>query len=202
MVGNFARAAVLLATLVSLPAASAEPIRLKLSLISSDRSLIYLANVKPFVDAVNAEAKGLLEIDIYFSEFLGLAIEQPQLVADDAVDIAFILPGYTPERFYDNTIVELPDLFESPLEASIVYTQLIASGAIKGYEDYFVIAALMSPAENIQSRRPIASIVDLKGLIVRIQRSTEDFDALRINGHRHRPFGHAGYAVHAAEMDH
>jgi TRAP-type C4-dicarboxylate transport system substrate-binding protein len=173
MIGTFARLALLIMVLTS-PAASAEPIKLKLSLMSSDRSLIYLGDVKPFVDAVNAEAKGLLEIEVYFSGALGKsATEQPQLVADGVADIAYILPGYTPDRFYDNTIVELPGLFENPHEGSLVYTRLIASGAIKGYEEYFVIAAFMSPAENIQSRRPIGSIADLKGLAVRVNNATE-----------------------------
>jgi TRAP-type C4-dicarboxylate transport system substrate-binding protein len=173
MTGIFARW-VLLAIALAPSAASAELIKLKLSLISSDRSLIYLGVVKPFVDAVNAEAKGLLEIEIYFSGAMGKsATQQPQLVADGMADIAYIRPGYTPDRFYNNTIVELPGLFENPREASLVYTRLIADSAIKGYEEYFVIAALMSPPENIQSRRPIASIADLKGLAVRVNNPTE-----------------------------
>jgi TRAP-type C4-dicarboxylate transport system substrate-binding protein len=173
MISTFVRLA-LLAIALSPMAAAAEPIKLKLSLITSDRSLIYLAEVKPFVDAVNAEAKGLLEIEIYFSGALGnVAAELPQLVLDNVADIAFILPGYTPERFRETTVLELPGLFESPREASIVYTRLIARSAIKDYEEYFVIAALMSPPLNIQSRRPIASIEDLKGLAVRINNPTE-----------------------------
>jgi TRAP-type C4-dicarboxylate transport system substrate-binding protein len=173
MIGTFARWVLLIFALLP-SAALAEPIKLRLSLITSDRSLVYLGDVKPFVDAVNAEAKGLLEIEIYFSGALSnVATQQPELVMDDVADIAFILPGYTPERFRDNTIVELPGLFESPREASIVYTRLIASGTITGYEEYFVIAALMSPATNIQSRRPIASIEDLRGLAVRVNNPTE-----------------------------
>jgi TRAP-type C4-dicarboxylate transport system substrate-binding protein len=171
MIGTFARWALLV---IALSPASAEPIRLKLSLNASDRSLIYLADVKPFVDAVNAEAKGLLEIDVYFSGVLGKVIaQQAQLVADDVIDIAFILPGYSPERFYDDTVLELPGLFENAREASLVYTQLIAGNKLRGYESYFVIAALMSPLENIQSRLPIASIADLKGMAVRTNNVTE-----------------------------
>jgi TRAP-type C4-dicarboxylate transport system substrate-binding protein len=170
MIGTFARWALLV---IALSPASAEPIRLKLSLNASDRSLIYLADVKPFVDAVNAEAKGLLEIDVYFSGVLGKVIaQQAQLVADDVIDIAFILPGYSPERFYDDTVLELPGLFENAREASLVYTQLIAGNKLRGYESYFVIAALMSPLENIQSRLPIASIADLKGMAVRTNNLT------------------------------
>jgi TRAP-type C4-dicarboxylate transport system substrate-binding protein len=153
---------------------SAEPIKLKLSLITSDRSLIYQAAVKPFVDVINAEAKGLLEIEVYFSGTLGkVAAEQPQLVADDLADIAFIIPGYTPERFYDDSIIELPGLYHDMREGSLVYTRLIAAGALRGYKEFFVIAALMSPPESIHSRQPIATIADLKGTNVRTNNLTE-----------------------------
>ena len=44
---------------VLLPAAAAaEPIKLKMAYFSSDRTTTYLAAIKPFVDAVNADASG------------------------------------------------------------------------------------------------------------------------------------------------
>lgn len=172
MIKFFLRAA-LLATGLWASVASAEPIKLKLSLVTSDRALIYLGGVKPFVDAVNAEAKDLLEIEVFFSGALEKQPAlQPQLVADGGADIAFIFPGYTPQRFYDNTVIELPGLFQDTREASLVYTRLIAAGAMKGYEDYFVIAALSSPAESIHARRPIESIADLNGISVRTSNVT------------------------------
>jgi TRAP-type C4-dicarboxylate transport system substrate-binding protein len=172
MIRHFLCAAVLATGLWG--SAAAEPIKLKLSLVTSDRALIYLGAVKPFVDAVNAEAKGLLEIDIFFSGALEKQPTlQPQLVADGGADLAFIFPGYTPERFYDNTVIELPGLFQDTREASLVYTRMIASGAIKGYDDYFVVAALSSPAESIHGRRPIDSIASLDGMTVRTNNVTE-----------------------------
>ena len=93
-----------------------------------------------------------------------MAAQQPKPVLDNVADIAFIPPGNTPERFRDNTIVELPGLFESPREASL--TQAAPSRDTQ----YFVIAALMTPPINIQSRRPTE---DLKGLAARINNPTE-----------------------------
>jgi TRAP-type C4-dicarboxylate transport system substrate-binding protein len=173
MIRQFLYAALLTAGIGG-SAASAEPIKLKLSLVTSDRALIYLGAVKPFVDAVNAEAKGLLEIEVFFSGALEKQPTlQPQLVADGGADLAFIFPGYTPERFYDNTVIELPGLFQDTREASLVYTRMIASGAIKGYDDYVVVAALSSPAESIHGRRPIDSIASLDGMTVRTNNATE-----------------------------
>jgi TRAP-type C4-dicarboxylate transport system substrate-binding protein len=173
MIRQFLYAALLTAGIGG-SAASAEPIKLKLSLVTSDRALIYLGAVKPFVDAVNAEAKGLLEIEVFFSGALEKQPTlQPQLVADGGADLAFIFPGYTPERFYDNTVIELPGPFHDTREASLVYTRMIASGAIKGYDDYVVVAALSSPAESIHGRRPIDSIASLDGMTVRTNNATE-----------------------------
>lgn len=149
-------------------AASAEPITLKLAFFTSDRATIYLAGIKPFVDAVNAEAKGLLEIEVYFSGALGKQqAQQAQLVLDGVADIAFVIPGLTPDRFRDNAIVEFSGLFQDIREASLVYTRLIAANALEGYEDFNVIAAYVGEPQDIHTRRPIASLDDLKGMKIR-----------------------------------
>src|ERR1700680_2254580 len=89
--------------LILLPvAAVAEPIKLKMAYFSSDRTTTYLAAIKPFVDSVNAEAAGLVQIDVSFSGILGKnPTQQLQLVLDGTADLAFVVPGYTPERFPD-----------------------------------------------------------------------------------------------------
>jgi len=52
--------------------------------------------------------------------------QQPDLVLDGKADIAFVVPGYTPARFPDNAVVELPGLFHDTREATLVYIRLIA----------------------------------------------------------------------------
>jgi TRAP-type C4-dicarboxylate transport system substrate-binding protein len=151
----------------------AEPLKLKLSMVTSDRALIYLGGVKPFVDAVNAEAKGLFEIEVHFSGELGKdPKQQAQMVADGTADLAFIFPGYSPERFSDNAVIELPGLFQDGREASMAFTRLIAAGALQGYQDFQVIGAYTSFLETIHSRLPIASIDDLKGMRLRCSNTT------------------------------
>ena len=84
---------------VMLPsAASAEPIKLKLSMITFDRSLIYQAGIKSFVDAVNTEARGLVKIGQYFSDAQQIGGAVPELVADGVADIVFIFLGYMRDR--------------------------------------------------------------------------------------------------------
>jgi TRAP-type C4-dicarboxylate transport system substrate-binding protein len=154
--------------------AAAEPIELKLALFSSDRSMTYLAAVKPFVDAVNSEGKGLVQIVLYAGGVLGKEIaQQPQTILDGKADIAFVVPGYTPDRFPDNSVVELPGLFSDAREATLVYTRLIALNALKGYEDFVALGAYVTEPETIHSRLPIASIEDLKGKKIRVNNPSE-----------------------------
>jgi len=154
--------------------AEADPITLKLAFFSSDRSTTYIAAVKPFVDAVNTEGKGLVEIVLYSGGVLGRDIaRKPQVVLDGEADIAFVVPGYSPERFSDNSVVELPGLFSGMREATLVYTRLIAKDALKGYDDFVVIGAYVTEPATIHSRSPINSIGDLKGKRLRVNNPGE-----------------------------
>ena len=154
--------------------AVAQPVTLKLSFYTSDRSNIYQNSIKPFVDAVNRDGKGLVEIQVEFSSAITrLHAQMPQLVADGKTDMAHIVPGLTPGKFGDTAVMELPGLYRDSREAGLVFTHLIQRGALKGYDDFFVIGAFVSEPENIHSRKPIASINDLKGLAIRTNNQIE-----------------------------
>jgi len=154
--------------------ATAEPILLKFSYYSSDREVIYLSAVKPFIDSVNAAANGLIEIDPFTSGSLGKSYAgQAKLVLDGVADFAFANPGLTPERFPDDTVMELPGLFRDVREASIVYTRLVASGALRGYDDFFVVGAIAGGPQSLHTRTPISSLADLRGKKIRASNRTE-----------------------------
>ena len=165
---SIVRAAVLGAALLAPLAAQAETIRLKLSFFDSEHGETYRYAVKPFVDAINAEGKGLLTIDVDFSSVGGKPLaDQPRSVLEGRADIAFIFPGQTPYRFPDNELLELPGLFRSAREGTLAYTYLIAANALRGYEKFFVIGAYTSAPNITGSRKPINSLADLKGQKVR-----------------------------------
>ncbi|MGD0023519.1 MAG: TRAP transporter substrate-binding protein DctP [Xanthobacteraceae bacterium] len=159
-----ALAGVAVMAFAAISAAAAEPISLRVSFFASDRTDAYQSAVKPFVDAVNAEAKGLLDIHVYFSGALGKdQSKTAQSVLDGVADIAFVVTGLQPEQFYDNTIVELPGLFQGTREATLVFTRLVAAQALQGYEKFFVIGAFATEPETIHSHAPVASLKDLIG---------------------------------------
>ena len=166
-------ASLLLALLLPF-AAIAEPIKLKFSFFTSDRSYIYQNSIKPFVDAVNKDGRGLVEIEMYFSGTISrVQADQPQLVTDDTADLALIVPGRTPQNFGDTAVMELPGLFRDQREASLVFTRLTEAGALKGYEKFLVLGAFVADSESIHTRKPVASNEDLKGLTVRVNNKTQ-----------------------------
>ena len=62
--------ALIMSALLPFPAGAA-PIKLKFSFFSSDREYAYESVVKPFVNAVNLEGKGIVEIELFPSGALG-----------------------------------------------------------------------------------------------------------------------------------
>ncbi len=152
----------------------AEPVVLKLSFFTSDRSTVYECHVKPFVDAVNADGAGIIQIHVYFSGAISASQpEQPKLVLSGAADMALIVPGRTPENFPDSFVFALPGLFRNDEEASLAFTRLVEDNALQGYSRFFVVGAHVSVAENIHSRKPIATISDLKGQRLRVNNEVE-----------------------------
>ena len=126
---------------------------------SSDRTTTYLASDKPFVDAVNADTSGLIHIDVGVSGVSArIRTEQLRLVLKGAVDFAFVVPGYTPAHFPDNTVIELPGLFADVHEATLVYTGLIAANELRGYDELFVVGAFATEPETIYTRPPAGSL--------------------------------------------
>jgi TRAP-type C4-dicarboxylate transport system substrate-binding protein len=152
-----------------LPVASvAEPIKLKLAYFSSDRDVPYMAVLKPFVDAVNKDAKGILEIQIYPGGVLGRGYaQQAQLVLDGTADMTWVNPSLTPELFADVAVMQLPGLFRDLKEATMAYTSLMGTGKLNDYRKFFVIGSFANFPLMIHTHSPFASLADLRGKKIR-----------------------------------
>jgi hypothetical protein len=162
--GLAARAAATAGALLFPFAAAANPATLKLSFFTSDQSATYVSCVKPFVDAVNLDGAGSLHIEVYLSGTLGKTQKEiPELVRSGVADIAFVVPGQTPELFPDTEAMELPGLFRDAREATLVYTRLIAAGSVTDFKDFVVMrpwrGALVDPEPQAAGvpRRPQGS---------------------------------------------
>src|SRR5215469_13654211 len=116
---------------------------LKLSFFTSDRELAFQAAIKPFLDAVNTEGQDLVRIDAYTSGAMGRTFaQQVDVVAQQTADIAFVNPALTPARFPEQAVMQLPGVFNSVREATLVYTRLVRMGAFRDLSPFVVIGAI------------------------------------------------------------
>jgi TRAP-type C4-dicarboxylate transport system substrate-binding protein len=162
------------ASLAMAAAANADPVKLKLAMFSPDTEMTWVTSLKPWADAVNKDANGVIEIDLYPNGALGRALpQQPQMVLDGVADMAFAIPGVTPGRFPDNEVMDLPGLFRNMKEATLVYTRVINRDAMRGFENFFVIGAMGTPPFDIWSRAKVTSLADLKGKKIRVTNATQ-----------------------------
>jgi len=173
---------VLLAAALTPVAGQAEPIRLKMAYFSSDREPPYVTMLQPFAEAVNRDAKGIIEIVPYPGGVLGRSYaQQVQQVLDGVADMAWVNPNLTPDRFPDNEVLEFPGLFRDLGEATLTYSRLVTAGALRGYEDFFVLAAVANFDLIIHTRPPIEQLSDLRGKMLRVNNQIEG-SALRALG--------------------
>lgn len=145
-------------------AAPASAQNLKFAAFVSDTERAYLDVMKPFVENVNREAEGVIKIDLFPNGTLGRnPAQQAQMVLDGVADIAWVVASYTPGRFRENEVLQLPGVFRDLNEATAISSKLVSDGLIKDFDDYFVIGFFGSEPYSIHSRKPVKSLADVKG---------------------------------------
>lgn len=154
--------------------AFAQSAKLKFAIFTPDKEQTFVTTFKPFADAVNKEAKGVIQIDLYPNGALGRSpVAQAQMLLDGVSDIGWVVATYTPGRFQDNEVLELPGLFRDLKEATTVFTRLVNSGKLKGFEDYFPVGTFGTAPYSMHARFPLNSIADIKGRKMRASGAIE-----------------------------
>lgn len=155
-------------TLLAAGSAAAQATRLKFAVFTPDKEQTFLTVMKPWAEAVNKEAGGAVEIELFPNGALGrVPPQQAQMVLDGVADIAWVIASYTPGRFQENEVFELPGLFRDLREATTVISRLVNSGQIRGYEEFFVVGAFGTAPYSLHARTPINAIADIKGKKIR-----------------------------------
>jgi len=172
--GMIASACALVVLIGSIARADAEPIVLKLSFFTSDRELAFQGVIRPFLDAVNAKGNDIVRIDSYTSGTVGQNFaQQVDVVAQQTADIAFVNPALTPTRFPEQAVMQLPGVFSSAREATLVYNRLIQMDAFRDLSAFVVIGAVANYPLIIHARAAVTSLSDLKGKRLRASNMIE-----------------------------
>lgn len=155
-------------------AAVAQAPKIKFAVFTPDKEHTFITVMKPFAEAVNKDAAGACEIEMFPNGALGRSpLAQAQMVLDGVADIAWVIASYTPGRFQENEVLELPGLFRDLRESTNVFTRLVADGQLKGYDDFHPIGTFGTAPYSIHARFPITSIADIKGKKIRASGAIE-----------------------------
>ena len=155
---------------------------LKWAVFTPDSEVTFRTVMKPFAEAVQRDAKDAVVFDLFPNGALGRNPgQQPQMVLDGVADVAWIIPSYSPGRFPDTEVLELPGMFKDLREASLVASRLAAHNVLKDYGDFYIIGLWGTAPYSIHTNFPVNSIADLKGKTIRASSKNESA-ALRAFG--------------------
>lgn len=130
--------------------------------------------MKPWMDAVQEELGDTVEMVPFWGGALRPnPFDQFDLVRDGVVDVAWVLPGYTPGQFPQLQVTELPFTVESAEEASVVGWRLYEKGLVQGLDDVHVLTVWAPDVTNIHLTEPVESLEDLSGASLRTAGATQ-----------------------------
>lgn len=120
----------------------------------------------PWAEQVSAASAGTVKVKMFPGGTLGRSpAQQLKLVEDGVADIGWIIPGYTPGRFDEGTVGELPFLVQSAEAGSNAMWKLYEDGLLQGdYEKFKMIGIFTSSPNFIVSTKPVVNASDMSGL--------------------------------------
>jgi TRAP-type C4-dicarboxylate transport system substrate-binding protein len=156
--------------------------RLKWAVFTPDSEVTFRTVMKPYAETVQRETKDAVVFDLFPNGALGRNPgQQPQMVIDGVADLAWIVQSYSPGRFPDTEVLELPGMFKDLRESSLVAAGLGARHVLKDYGDFYIVGLWATSPYSIHTNFPVNSIADLKGKTIRASSKNESA-ALRAFG--------------------
>ncbi len=148
--------------------ALSKEITLRMSYFGGPKGTTWKDVMAPWAAAVNKEGKGIVKIETYPG---GALVRNPRAQAkaltDGVADIAFVVFSYTPGRFPDNSVLELPTLYNDVNESSRVIRALHDKGMLRGFKNFYVNMIVTTFPYNFHTVKPVKKVADLKGMKLR-----------------------------------
>jgi TRAP-type C4-dicarboxylate transport system substrate-binding protein len=155
---------------------------LKWAVFTPDSEVTFRTVMKPFAETVQRETNNAVVFDLFPNGALGRNPgQQPQMVLDGVADLAWVVQSYSPGRFPDTEVLELPGMFKDLREASLVAMGLAKGNVLKDYGDFYIVGLWGTAPYSIHTNFPVNSIADLKGKTIRASSKNESA-ALRAFG--------------------
>ncbi|MEZ5651072.1 MAG: TRAP transporter substrate-binding protein DctP [Burkholderiaceae bacterium] len=162
------RVTVLLATLAaSTSSLAAEPITLNFAHFVPPQTG-YGKTFASLAADIERQSGGSLKVDLKpGGSFEKVPAKYLGHLQSGAVDIAMLVPSYTPDVFTGYALFHLPFQFATIREAARVHQRMAEQGALPGYDRLKVLAAFTTDSYEIHLREPFDGLESLRGRRIR-----------------------------------
>lgn len=148
----------------ALPAVAQETVTLRFGSAFSPMSINNRESVPAFIAAVEAASEGTLKIEHYpGGSLVRSPVQQLSVVESGVIDIAEVVVAYTPGRFPEMGLFELPFLAESNVEAGLAAYKMYEKGHFSGLDDLILVGIIMTGPYGVALTDPIENIDALRG---------------------------------------
>jgi TRAP-type C4-dicarboxylate transport system substrate-binding protein len=146
----------------------AAPKKLKYAVFTPAKEPTFPGVMVPFAKDASKDSGGTIQIDTFPGGSLGKnPRSQLKLALDGVVDMSWIIPSYTPGRFPDNGVFELPGLFRNVHESANTVWRIYKKGMLRGFENVFVVSLFQNHPYYVFTKKKVSTLSDLKGLKIR-----------------------------------
>ena len=151
------------------PALAQDTVTLRFASAFSPMSANNKVSVPAFIKAVEEASEGTLKIEHYPGGSLGKSpVQQLSMVENGITDIAEVVTAYTPGRFSELSVFELPFLAETNVEAGLAAYKMYEKGLVSDFDDLMLVGIIMSGPYALSTTDPITEIGDLAGKRLRV----------------------------------
>ncbi|SFM71740.1 TRAP transporter substrate-binding protein [Marinobacter zhejiangensis] len=151
-------------TLTSLSvSADQESVTLRFSNIAGPTSFMTTDLFGQYFQEIEERTNGQLKIKMFSGGTLVNARDTFDAVKNGLVDMAWGVTSYTPGRFRESEVVEVPLYANNIYEASTGLWTLYENNLLTGFEDVYVFAIVSSGIQRLHSTKPLESFEALEG---------------------------------------
>lgn len=176
------RSIIVAAAAVAMASSAQAQEKLKFAVFTPDAEMTHQVVMKPWVEKVNRESGGTLDIQTFPNGALGRNPGlQTKMIQDGVADIAWVIPSYTPGVYLDDDVFELPNVIQDSVEGSVAAWRLLEKGMLRGYEQYYMIGLFVTSPYTFHTNFPVMKPEDLKAKKIRVV-GTISTDAVKAVG--------------------
>jgi TRAP-type C4-dicarboxylate transport system substrate-binding protein len=150
------------------PVPAQDVIKLKFSHFLPAAHNHHLNVIVPWAEEVKKRTNGRVEITIFPTASLCKPPQQYECTRDGISDLSWAVTGWTPNRFPQSSVLELPFMHRTAATGSQMLADLWDKYLKTEYDDVRVLAMNVHPAGHIHTAsKPVRTLEDFKGLKIR-----------------------------------